>query len=187
MSNFIQKLKSSSKELKNIQHLTMCAMLMALTIVIKSFSIQIGNYIKIGFSFIASDLAYMLFGPVVGACYGGISDILAFIIKPTGAYFFGFTFNSILAGFIYGMILYKKPIRFGRILFAKGLVTIVVNLLLQTYWLSMLYGDGFMVLFPARAIKNIIMLPINSILFYSVAKMLERIKLIQSHGVKARG
>ena len=160
----------------------MCAMLMALTIVISSFTISIGNYIKIGFSFIASELAYMLFGPVVGAIFGGTADILAFIANPTGPYFFGFTLSAILSGLIYGMFLYKKPIRFWRILLVKAIVAVVINMWLGTYWLSLLYGKGFLVLLPARVFKNLVMLPINSVLFYFVAKMLGDMKVTQMFG-----
>ena len=186
MSKIIEKFRSSSKELKSIENLTMCAMLMALTLVISSFTIAIGDYIKIGFSFIASELVYLLFGPVVGAIFGGAADILTYMIKPTGAYFFGFTLNAILGGLIYGMFLYKKPISFWRILMVKAIVAVFINLLLGTYWLSLMYGKGFLVLFPARAIKNLVMLPINSALFYTVAKMLEQTKMIRVQGAKSR-
>ena len=53
-------------------------------------------------------------------------------------------------------------------------LTVFVNLLLNTYWMSILYGNAYMVLFPTRAVKQLIMFPIEVILFYSVAKMFER-------------
>lgn len=184
--SFLEKFRSSSKELKSIENLIICALLMAITLVISSFSIVIGDYIKIGFSFIASELAYLLFGPVVGAIFGGTVDILAYIVKPTGPYFFGFTLSAILSGLIYGMFLYKKPISIWRILLVKAIVAVLINMLLGTYWLSLMYGKGFLVLFPLRAIKNLVMLPINSILFYTVAKMLEQTKMIRVQGIKSR-
>ena len=71
-------------------------------------------------------------------------------------------------------ILYKKPVCLKRVILANGLVTVFVNLLLNTYWMSILYGNAYMVLFPTRAVKQLIMFPIEVILFYSVAKMFER-------------
>ena len=47
----------------------------------------------------------MLFGPVVGGIMGGIGDILKFLIKPTGPYFFGYTLNAMLGPVIYGIFL----------------------------------------------------------------------------------
>lgn len=186
MTKIIDNFRSSSKELKSTYNLAICALLMALTLVISSFTIQIGDYIKIGFSFIASELAYMLFGPVVGMIFGGAADVFSYIIKPTGAFFPGFTISGILSGLIYGMFLYKKRISFGRILIVKAVVAVLINMLLGTYWLTLLYGKGFMVLFPMRAIKNLIMLPINSALFYAVAKVLEQIKNISFMGARHR-
>ena len=51
---------------------------------------------------------------------------------------------------------------------------LIVNVLLNTLWISMLYGKGIMVLLPARALKNLIMWPIDSIIFYSLTKLIEQ-------------
>ena len=61
-----------------------------------------------------------------------------------------------------------------RVLAAKFIVMLTVNVLLNTLWLSMLYGKGIMVLLPARALKNLIMWPIDSIIFYSLTKLIEQ-------------
>lgn len=178
MSEILSNFQSSAKELKKVECLAICAMLMAITLVISSFTVVIGPYIKIGFSFVATELAYMLFGPVVGAIFGGTADILAFILKPTGSFFPGFTISAILSGLIYGMCFYKKPVSIIRIFIVKAFVAVFINMLLGTYWLTLLYGKGFLVLFPARALKNLIMLPINTALFYSIAKFVERLNLL---------
>ena len=179
MSEIGWRFRASAREFKNLRSLVMCAMLMAITIVISSLTVQIGDYIKIGFSFVATELAYMLFGPVVGAVFGGTADVLAYLVKPTGAFFPGFTISGILSGLLYGTYLYKKPVSFTRILFVKAIAAVFLNMLLGTYWLTLLYGKGFMVLLPMRVIKNLIMLPINSILFYSIAKMFEKMGIRQ--------
>lgn len=36
--------------------------------------------------------------------FGGALDVLKYIIKPTGPFFFGFTFDAMLSGIIYGSI-----------------------------------------------------------------------------------
>ena len=61
-----------------------------------------------------------------------------------------------------------------RVLAAKFIVMLTVNVLLNTLWISMLYGKGIMVLLPARALKNLIMWPIDSIIFYSLTKLIEQ-------------
>lgn len=102
------------------------------------------------------------------------TDIISYALKPIGAFFPGLTFSAMLASTIYGTILYKKPVCLKRVILANGLVTVFVNLLLNTYWMSILYGNAYMVLFPTRVVKQLIMFPIEVILFYSVAKMFER-------------
>ena len=67
-----------------------------------------------------------------------------------------------------------KNLTIKRVLAAKFIVMLTVNVLLNTLWLSMLYGKGIMVLLPARALKNLIMWPIDSIIFYSLTKLIEQ-------------
>ena len=146
---------------------------MAISVVLGYFTLVLGDYIKIGFSGIAAQFVYYLFGPVVGGVFGGALDLLKYLIKPTGAFFPGFTLGAMVAGVLYGCILYKRPLTIRRVLVAELTVAIICNMLLGTLWLSMLYGKGFLVLLPMRVFKNLVMWPVNSILFYSVGKALE--------------
>ena len=144
---------SSAKELKKVQALSVCAMFAALSLILNQVaSITIGPYIKIGFSGIPNQLADYLFGPVTG----------------------GFTFNAILASLIYGCFYYKKKLTLKRVLLAKFVVFLVVNVILSTLWLDMLYGKGFLALLPMRALKNVIMWPIDSFIFFSITKVIEQ-------------
>lgn len=163
----------SYREIKQVRTVTTAAMFGAISVVLGYFTIVIGDYIKIGFSTIANQFVYYLFGPVVGGCFGGALDILKYLIKPTGAFFPGFTLSAIAAGVLYGCFLYKKPITLVRVLMAELIVSIICNMLLGTLWLSMLYGKGFMALLPLRVFKNLVMWPVNSFLFYSIGKTLE--------------
>ena len=95
-------------------------------------SITIGPYIKIGFSGIPNQLADYLFGPVTGGLFAGILDVVKYFMKPDGPFFFGFTFNAILASLIYGCFYYKKKLTLKRVLLAKFVVFLVVNVILST-------------------------------------------------------
>lgn len=164
-------------ELKNLRTLVITALLVAIGVVLGFYSIQLTENLRIGFSFLANELTAMLFGPVVGGIMGGVTDIIKYIIRPTGPFFFGFTFNAILGAVIYGILLYKKPLSFRRILFSKALVAVIVNVCLNTYWLSMLYGNAFLVILPPRIIQQIIMVPIQSVLFFAVVQTLSRARV----------
>ena len=178
---FMKKIKSllvdSFRELKDIKTLAMSAMLLAIAVVLGFNTLQLTESLKIGFAYLPNELAGMMFGPVVGAIIGGTADVLKFLVNPTGPFFPGFTISGICGGFIYGCVLYKKPLHIGRIILANSLVTVLVNLLLNTYWISVLYGNAFVALLPARIIKQLIMLPIEIVLFYTVARVLSKAKV----------
>ena len=90
-----------------------------------------------------------------------------------GAFFPGLTLVTMLAGLIYGFFFYKKPLKLTRVLAAHFLVCLVCNVILNTLCLSILYGQAFMILLPPRVIQNIVKWPIDSFIFFNVAKMLE--------------
>lgn len=163
----------SYHEFRHVRTITTCAMFMAISVVLGYFTLAIGDYIKIGFSSIANQFVYYLFGPVVGGIFGGVLDILKYLIKPTGPFFPGFTLSALVAGVIYGSFFYQKPITVRRVLIAELVVSVVCNMLITTLCLSILYGKGFMVLLPMRAFKNLVMWPINTMLFYTIAKSME--------------
>lgn len=163
----------SYHEFRNVRTITVAAMFGAISIVLGYFTIAVGDYIKIGFSTIANQFVYYLFGPAVGSVFGGVLDILKYLIKPTGAFFPGFTVSAMVGGLIYGIFFYKRPISLVRVLAAELIVSVVCNMFLGTLWLSMLYGKAFMVLLPVRVVKNLIMWPINAMLFYTTGKTME--------------
>ena len=176
--------QQSLQELCHTKTVVLCGLLAALAIVLSMVaSIQLGPYIKIGFSEPRSDggsnaklanvlpnrIVEFLFGPAVGCLFGGALDLLKYVLKPDGPFFFGFTFNAMLSGLIYGTLLYRRPVSIKRIVIAEFFVKLVINCGLNTLWISMLYGKGFIALLGPRVIKNVIMLPIDSfILFFAL-------------------
>lgn len=161
----------SFKELKVTHNLVLCGLMAALAVVLNyTTSIFITPNIRIGFSGLPNRIVEYLFGPWVGAVFGAMLDILKYLLKPDGgAFFFGYTFNVMVAGVIYGFILYKKPVKIWRIFIAEFLTKTIVNCGLNTLWIALLNGNAFMAVLPARALKNAIMLPIDTaILFFTL-------------------
>lgn len=159
--------KSSFQELFVTRNVVLCGFMAALAVVLNmAATIQIGPYIRIGFSGIPNRVVECLFGPVAGCLFGGALDMLKYVLKPTGPFFFGFTLNVMIAGIIYGSILYKKPVGIKRVVTAELFAKVLINCILNTLWISVLYGKGFFVLLPARLLKNAVMLPIDSAILY---------------------
>ncbi len=156
-----------------VKTVTILGMFGAISIILGALTLAIGDYIKIGFSSIANQFVYYLFGPTIGGLFGGALDILKYIVKPTGAFFPGWTVSAMAAGVLYGCFLYKRPLSFRRVLAAELTVSVVCNMLLGTLWLTVMYQKGFWALLPMRVLKNLIMWPVNSVLFYSLAWVME--------------
>ena len=169
----------SYEEFSKVRTITTIAMFAAISVVLGYFTLEIGNYIKIGFSSISNQFVYYLFGPVVGGCFGGALDLLKYFMKPTGEFFPGWTFNAILAGILYGMFFYKRQLSLKRVLAAEFTVSLICNVLLGTLWLQIMYGKAFMVLLPMRTLKNLIMWPVNSALFYTLVKTMETTGIVR--------
>lgn len=174
MSDFTQNLRDSAREIKRVRVLVCCAVCAALGVVLELGSIRVTPELHIGFSTIPNQIVDTLFGPVTGALYAGVLDILKYIVAPSGAFHPGFTFDAMLAAFIYGCFYYRRPVRFWRVLAAQFLVALVVNVGLATFWLSTLQGKAFFLMLPARALKNLVQWPINSSIFYFIAKEMEQ-------------
>lgn len=165
-------------KLRNTKILTGAAMLTALGIILGFFKVPINQLIEIRFGFLPIEMAGMLFGPAIAGVVGALTDIGGFIVKPTGPYFPGFTFSSIVGGIIFGLMLKGKKITFLRVLITQILYTVIVCIILNSYWLDLLYyQNGFLVTVIARLPKEIIMIPIMTVMFYSLVKVFGRVRL----------
>ena len=151
--------------------------MIALSVVLsKLVSINI-SFLRIGFGFLPIAVLAMMYGPYVAAIGYGVADLLGAWLFPTGAFFPGFTLSAVLTGLIFGWVLYNKEVTFARALIASALVCLLVNLLLNTYWLTIIMGKGFKVLLASRAIKEVVAIPIMALLIVAIDKyVLRRIR-----------
>lgn len=182
MKNLLSLISDSYHEFRKVTTITTCAMFGAMSVVLGYYSIRVTPNLKIGFGALPNELVDYLFGPVVGCLFGGGMDLIKFMMKPEGGFIPGLTFNAMLAAFIYGLFLYQRPLSLPRMLAAKLVVAVLCNILLGTYWLSLVNGKGFLAILPARAIKNLVQWPVDSLIFYLVAKALERAKVFKIIG-----
>ena len=110
----------------------------------------------------------------------GALDIIKYLMKPTGPFCPQLTLVVMLAGVLYGCFFYKKKLTIWRVLAAKFVVMLICNVILNTLCLQVLYGQALMAILPMRALKNLIMWPIDSIVFFGIAKALEQIGLFRT-------
>lgn len=188
-------------------------------------------------------LSGIICGPIAGLLTGALSDILCFMIKPSGPYFPGFTLTSALTGLIPALIykflkkdnnfrlfnalfilmiaggcvevliskgvltiqnrdfLYNgeplniifslifialtvayiyvpsmlarredKSVDMDKIIFTVSVTQVLTSIILNTYFLSMLFGKGFLIFLPGRILTNYILVPLYSIITAVILK-----------------
>lgn len=172
MSEMEKTLKETSKTKKlNVRTLVLMATLIAMEVVLSRFlSYAVWN-MKIGFAFIPVVVAAIMLGPVKAAIVGGVADFVGAILFPIGAYFPGFTLTAMLMGLVYGLFLHEKQ-TFPRVLIAVAINQLILSLLLNSLWISVLYGAVYMPLLAARLAQCAILIPVQILVIGLMTKTL---------------
>ena len=172
----LSRWRQSAAEFRRPRIVVICGMMCALAVVLSMVaSIELGPYLRIGFSGLPNQAVAYLYGPVVGGIFGGVLDIVKYLIKPTGEFFPGFTVSAILGGVIYGAMLYKRRATLQRVFLAQLIVKVFVNIGCNTLWLKILYGQGLFAILPARVVSNAVMLPVDTAIMFFMLRMIDRI------------
>ncbi len=151
------------KELLKTKNLALIALLIALNVVLSRFlSFNVWN-LKIGFTFVSLIFAAYFTSPVGAAIVGGAGDLIGALMFPIGAYFPGFTLTAVLEGLCFGFLIYKKT-SFPKICISVIANEIIGGLLMNTFWISVLYGSDFKVLFVTRLLTQILPMIVVEIL-----------------------
>ena len=139
----------SEKRISATHRLVLIAMLVAAQVVLSRFlSISLWN-LRIGFAFVPVVLAAVLLGAVPAAITAGIADIVGATLFPSGPFFPGFTLTAAVTGFLYGLFLHKKQ-SIPRIMGAVLSTELLCSVLMNTTWISILYGTPYAALLPTR-------------------------------------
>ena len=166
------------KKLMDTKTLTVAAMLTAIGIILGFFKLPISQLIEIRFGSLPICMAGMMFGPGVAGVVGALVDIGGYLVKPTGPFFPGFTLSGIVGGIIFGLMLHGKKITFLRVLMTQIVYTVIVGVIMNSYWLSLLYlKNGYIAAIVARLPKELIMIPVYTVLIYSVLKACDKVKV----------
>ena len=155
------------------------AVLLAMLIILSRFLSIKTPILKISFAFVPTMLCAVWLGFKWTVLLNVLGDVIGATLFPTGPYFVGYTISTAIAGFIYGIFLYRKEENsysdkqfFIRLILSTVLVAIIVNMGLNTLWTSITSGKAFVVLFLARIVKQLIMIPIHIIVIVFIEKAL---------------
>ena len=155
----------------NTRTISYMAILIALEIVLNRFlSINAWN-IKIGFRFVPIVAAAIMFGPVNTGIVAALSDIIGAILFPSGPFFPGFTLTAFITGAVFGLFLHKEQ-TWPRILLAVCINELIFSLLLNSYWISVLYGSPYVPLLLTRIIQCAIIIPVQIIVIRLISRFM---------------
>lgn len=156
------------------QQMVLMAVLIAMNIILSRFlSLAVWN-MKIGFAFVPVVLAAIYLGKWQAALVAGIGDFLGAIMFPIAAYFPGFTLTALFVGFTYGYFL-NKQCNMKQILIAVCITEVVGSLLLNTLWISVLFGSPFVPILMTRVLQVLVMGIVEVILIQSMAKVFVKV------------
>ena len=152
------------KDKFDVKKLIQISLLIAIEVILTRFCSIQTPIVRIGFGFLPIAIIAMMYGPLSAGIAYAIGDLLGMALFPSGSFFPGFTLTAFLTGVTYGLFLYNKPKTWPRIVGAVLTVCLVLNLGLDTYWLSILMGKGYLALLPTRIIKAALMIPVQTLI-----------------------
>ena len=164
--------KESLKSFRSVRGMVFAALMVAACIVLSHFSVKVTESLSISFSFIARALCSLVYGPLGGLAFGVVEDTLSFLLNSKGyPYFPGYALTTMLGCFTYALFFYRTKVTVLKIFLAK-LLTNVQNVFLGALWSAMLYSKGYLYYMTTSAVKNLISLPIYTLMLVVVFQAL---------------
>ena len=164
--------------------IVLSGLFIAMLVVFERILVINTGFMRVSFVFIPVAIGGAIFGPVWNGLIYAAADILGVMIMPgQGAYFPGFTISAFLSGAVCGFflksaaVLPSQPLASARALLLRAAcasfcVTVIVNALLNSLWISIIADKAYMFYFVDRLIKNLVMLPVNVVMFSVVWRAL---------------
>jgi len=156
----------------NTRKLVILSLLTALTIVLARFLSVQTQFLRISFEFFPIVVAAILFGPIGAGITAAVADIIGAMLFPAGTFFPGFTVSAFTTGIIYGLFFYNKKITLIKTIFGVITKIIIVDMVMVSIWLMILYKMPLEALIAGRLIKLAVMIPIEVVLIYFGARVL---------------
>lgn len=159
----------------------LAAIFLAMRIVLSRFLAVKTPIMKISFAFVPTMFCATYLGWKWSVLINVVDDLLGALLFPAGPYFVGYTITAAVAGLIYGLLLYKKTPQavaekkfILKTVLAVVIVAVVVNMGLNTLCTSITAGKAFWPLLGTRVVKQLIMIPIQIVVFLAAEKLLRK-------------
>ena len=185
----------------SLRNLTVMAMLLALQVILRQFTIQpTPEFRFFSLTFIPMAMVSYLYGPWAALVFGVLGDTLGLITRPMGMYFPGFAISEAAICFIYACFTHKRTVDnvrslIIRVTLARICIAVFVFFGLNFIWFNVfghLFGvppavreAGSFFFASGRLINNLIQLPMYialSVFFIRLARRLEDSRFMRPQG-----
>ncbi len=170
--DFRMMFHSSAAKLRQTRYLALMAVMIALKVVVGNFYIPLSENLHLSITFLLVGLEAMMIGPAAGMVSGAVTDIVGFLLFPSGPWFPGYTLTAMAGELLYGLFFYGQRVGWGRITAAKIISNYGINVLMGSLWSAMLYSKGYYYYFVRSLIKNTIYLPFQIVMFAALFSLL---------------
>lgn len=148
------------KNLFSTKTLVRVAVLVAMSVVLKSFLSIETQIIRFTFFDIPLMILGIVAGPVAGLVGGFVTDWMHVMFSPFAFSFNLFTVSTMLWGFIPGLFFIRRKVTVKTLVFVV-VITSLLAFTLNTYQLFLWYGDGIYAALPMRIATMVIKLPVQ--------------------------
>lgn len=157
------------RDSKKLRTLVFSALMVAACVALGYLkSVPVVNNIRVSWGFLARALCALVGGPVNALVFGFVEDTVGYFMNPDGGYNPFYIFTTMLGTFTYALFLYRSEVTVLRVFLAK-LLTNIQNVFLQSLGSYLWYSSkGYWVLVGERAVKNAVMLPIQTVMLVAM-------------------
>ena len=137
---------------------------------------------KLNYNFLNTVFIALLSGGCVGAfIMKGVltiqNNMIYYNEKPLHVLLI-LAFIALVAAYIMIPIIITKKLRLNikidKILFVVSVTQFITSIILNTYFLSVLYGNGFLFFLPSRVLSNFFIIPIYSVLIATILESVNK-------------
>ena len=184
--------KDALADSKKLRTLVFSALMVAASVALGYLrSVPVVNDITVSWGFLARALCALVGGPVNALLFGFVEDTVGYFMDPRGGYNPFYIFTTMLGVFIYALFLYRAEVTVLRVFLAK-LATNIQNVFLGGLGTYLWYsgGKGYWAIVGGSAIKNAIMLPVQTImlaaLFAALLPILHRMGFLPDQAARLK-
>ncbi|MBQ2438089.1 MAG: folate family ECF transporter S component, partial [Clostridia bacterium] len=130
-----------------------------------------------------------------------VADVIGALLVPTGAFFPPLTVTAVLRGILYGIMLKYVPEYMAKVIddpkkYQRAWIGVCAattlfdqlafGMLLQSYWLSLLYGSPYTGMMASRVLQIAILIPVEFVVLVFLPRLTDKLQPYLQSSKKGR-